>query len=58
MSYITEKITNAFCYNTIPVYAGSENVTKWFNEKAFINCNGLTTEQSIDKILTIYNDKD
>ena len=45
LSYITEKISNAYWYNTVPIYAGSENVTKWFNPKSFINCNGLSIEE-------------
>lgn len=36
--FITEKITDAFYSDTIPVYYGSANVKEIFNEKAFINC--------------------
>lgn len=36
--FITEKITDAFYADTIPVYYGSSNVKDIFNDKAFINC--------------------
>lgn len=36
--FITEKITDAFYSDTIPVYYGSPNVTEIFNKDAFINC--------------------
>lgn len=35
--FITEKITDAFYADTIPVYYGSPNVTDIFNKDAFIN---------------------
>ena len=59
---ITEKIGNAFMYNTIPIYWGCENINEIFNENAFINCNGLSNEEIIQKIKEIdennslYND--
>lgn len=36
--FITEKITDAFYSDTIPVYYGSANITEIFNRDAFINC--------------------
>lgn len=36
--FITEKITDAFYSDTIPVYFGSSNITDIFNRNAFINC--------------------
>ncbi len=36
--FVTEKITDAFYADTIPIYYGSNNVKDIFNEKAFINC--------------------
>ena len=36
--FVTEKITDAFYADTIPIYYGSDNVKDIFNEKAFINC--------------------
>lgn len=35
--FVTEKITDAFYADTIPVYFGSPTVKEIFNEKAFIN---------------------
>lgn len=34
----TEKITDAFFADTIPVYYGDPDITKIFNPKAFLNC--------------------
>lgn len=36
--FITEKITDAFYADTIPIYYGCPNVTDFFNKDAFINC--------------------
>ncbi len=36
--FVTEKITDAFYADTIPVYYGSDTVKDIFNPKAFINC--------------------
>ncbi len=36
--YITEKLLHAFQSRTIPIYWGSPTVTRYFNPKAFINC--------------------
>jgi len=35
-TYITEKIVNAYIANTLPIYWGSDNVNKIFNEKSMI----------------------
>lgn len=35
--FITEKITDAFFSDTIPIYFGSPNITEIFNKEAFIN---------------------
>lgn len=35
--FITEKITDAFFADTIPIYLGSPNITDIFNRDAFIN---------------------
>ena len=35
--FITEKITDAFFSDTIPIYFGSPNITEIFNKDAFIN---------------------
>ena len=54
--YITEKIMNAFVYNVIPIYWGCENINEIFNENAFINCNGLTEQQILEKIKELDED--
>lgn len=35
--YITEKIVNVFHSGAIPIYWGTDYVTRFFNEKAFVN---------------------
>lgn len=55
--FITEKITDAFFADTIPVYYGSSDVTHYFNENAFINCSDYDSfEAVIQKIIEIDND--
>lgn len=56
--YLTEKIYESFIGGCIPVYAGDELVSEIFNPKAFINCNGKTSEQIANEIIKINNDKD
>ena len=55
LSYITEKIMWPYFYRSIPVYWGSDRVTEWFNPNSFVNCNGLTQEEIIKKIIEIDN---
>ena len=43
---------------TIPIYWGAERITEWFNEKAFINCNGMNEQEILEKIKEVDNDKD
>lgn len=54
-SYISEKIINSYAYGTVPIYWGAENITKWFNPDSFINCNGLTDEEIVEKIREVDN---
>lgn len=55
--FITEKIVDAFCANTIPVYFGSRNISDIFNPKAFINCNDYDSfDDAIKDIIRIDND--
>ena len=56
--YITEKIMNAFMYNVIPIYWGCENINIIFNKNAFINCNGLSNEEILNKIKEVDNNDD
>lgn len=46
--FITEKITDAFFSDTIPVYFGSPNITEFFNKDAFIN---VTDYPSFDAVI-------
>lgn len=55
--FITEKITDAFYSDTIPVYYGSSNVTDIFNKDAFINCSDYDSfDDVIAKIIELDND--
>ena len=55
--FITEKITDAFYADTIPVYFGSPNVTDIFNKNAFINCMDYESfDQVIEKIKELDQD--
>ena len=47
--YVTEKITDAFYAQTIPVYYGDPHVTDIFNHKAFINCNDYKSFEDVIK---------
>lgn len=46
--FITEKITDAFFADTIPIYFGSPDVTEIFNKDAFIN---VTDYASLDEVV-------
>ena len=46
--FITEKITDAFFSDTIPVYYGSSNITEFFNPEAFIN---VSDYDSLDAVV-------
>lgn len=55
--FVTEKITDAFYNDTIPVYYGSSTVTDIFNADAFINCSDYPDFQAvIDKIIELDQD--
>ena len=45
--FITEKLFEAFCADTIPVYYGSINVTDIFNKDAFINVADYNSLQDV-----------
>lgn len=46
--FITEKITDAFFADTIPIYYGDPDITDIFNKNAFINC---TDCESFDAVI-------
>jgi len=45
--YLTEKITDAFVANTIPIYWGDIKVSQYFNEKRFIRIDSYSSNQSL-----------
>ncbi|WP_443944219.1 glycosyltransferase family 10 domain-containing protein [Pedobacter sp. AW1-32] len=50
--YVTEKIYEPFFANSVPIYWGSETVSKDFNTKRFINCHDYPDfEAVIERIL-------
>lgn len=55
--FITEKITDAFYAETIPIYYGSETVKDVFNPNSFINCSDYPDFDAVVKrIIEIDND--
>ena len=55
--FITEKITDAFCANSLPIYYGSSYVKKEFNPDAFIYLGDYSTlEEGIEKVIEIDRD--
>ena len=54
--HITEKIVKSFCWGGVPIYYGSDYVKEIFDEKSFINCNNLSNEEILNKIIEIDND--
>ena len=57
--FVTEKITDAFYSDTIPIYYGSSTVVNIFNPNAFINCSDYPSfDAVIEKIIELdQNDK-
>lgn len=45
--YITEKIMDAFAAGTIPIYFGTDYITKEINPKSFINYNDFSSPQKL-----------
>ena len=57
--FVTEKITDAFCYGSIPIYYGSSYVRQEFNPDAFINLGDFDTiEDGIEQVIQIDHDDD
>jgi hypothetical protein len=48
--YITEKIINGFRAGTIPIYWGSQHVTKYFNSKRFLIIED-TSDSSMNSVI-------
>ena len=57
--FVTEKITDAFYAETIPIFFGSSSVNKYFNEKAFIDISKFDSfESAINRIIELDNNDD
>lgn len=57
--YITEKIFQPFCINSIPIYWGSKDVNNFFNPNCFINVNNFNTfDDAIEFIIKVENSPD
>ena len=56
--YVTEKLPNAMLGNSIPIYRGAPDVSKYFNTKSFINFEnyGKSYDKMIEKIIELDND--
>lgn len=55
--FVTEKITDAFFSETIPVYYGSEEVFTVFNKDAFVYCPSREAfEDTVEKIIALDRD--
>jgi len=55
--YTTEKILEAFAAETIPVYWGSESITREFNPKSFVNVRDFdSAEKAADYIVELIQD--
>jgi hypothetical protein len=64
--YITEKLANAYLGDTVPIYWGNSNATKFINKKAIVNLEVYNEENinrclqeiiSLDKDDSLYLDK-
>ena len=57
--YVTEKILDAWAAGAIPIYYGDPYITRDFNEKAFIQCNGKGDfERVLKEIRQLEENKD
>lgn len=57
--YITEKFFQPIKANSIPIYWGAPDIAKYFNPKAFINCNDYKNfDEVIEKIKYLDNNNE
>lgn len=54
--YVTEKILHAFLSGSVPIYWGTRDVFKLFNEKAFIYYDIANPKEAINQILRLESD--
>jgi hypothetical protein len=56
--YITEKIGNAFCAGSVPIYWGAPDINELFNSEAFINVSDYSSiEKAAETVIEIWKDK-
>lgn len=56
--YVTEKIFEPMLVNTVPIYWGSNTAVNEFNPKSYIDVNGLSIEQAVEKVIEIDSNDD
>ena len=55
--YLTEKIFDAFCAGSVPIYWGCPRVAEYFNPAAFINCHDYGSfEEVVERVREIDGD--
>lgn len=54
--YTSEKIITSFLAWTIPIYWGDPEIALEFNERAFVNANGLSSEELINRVRELDED--
>lgn len=55
--YITEKIVSAMFANAIPIYLGAPDIAEHFNPKSFINANEMSSEELLETIRMLDQNK-
>lgn len=55
-NYVTEKITRALHWGTVPIYWGSHRINEILNTDAFIDITGKTYEEALELIKIVNND--
>lgn len=56
--YTSEKILLSFMAHTVPIYWGDPEIALEFNERAFVNANGLSAEELIERVRELDTDDD
>ena len=56
--YVTEKIMDAFCARTIPIYIGTDKVFRDFNKDAFIYLEGFDYDKLVARVKEVNENKE
>ena len=57
MGYVTEKIVEAFCAGTVPIYLGDPDIAEDFNVESFVKiADADSFTEAIDQVLEIDSD--